>query len=81
MLALADAHVAKLAGTREELAIFVEGDGHYPIGRVKSLFNAIAMMDVNVNIKNALVVAKKFQDTEDNVYQSALIEKIVLTYH
>jgi hypothetical protein len=69
MLALADANVAELTGSREILAIFVERDGHDAVGRVEGLFDAVAVVHINVNVENALVEAEQLDDAENDVWK------------
>ena len=67
VLAVADSDVAELAGTGEVLAVLVEGDGHDTVGRVEGLLDTIAMMDINVNVEDALLVAQEFENGENDV--------------
>lgn len=52
----------QFTGAREEFAILVETAGHNAISGVKRFFHTVTVMDVNVNVKDSWVVAKKFQD-------------------
>jgi hypothetical protein len=70
VLAAADADVAKLAGTGEVLAVLVEGDSHDAICGVESLLNAVAMMDIDVDVEDALLEAEELKDAEHNVCTS-----------
>jgi hypothetical protein len=40
---------------------------HYPISSIKGLFNTIPMMNVNINIKDSLIIIKQLQDTQHNI--------------
>ena len=42
-----------VAGAGEEVAEFVEGDGHDAVGRVEGFFHAVAVMDVDVDVQHA----------------------------
>jgi hypothetical protein len=66
---LAGAHtdVAKLASTGEVLAVLVEGHGHDAIGCIKGFFDTIAVVHVNVDVQNALLVSQKLDNAEDDV--------------
>jgi hypothetical protein len=55
VFAIAHANVAKLAGTREILAVLVERASHDAIGSVEGFLHTVTVMDVNINIKNTLV--------------------------
>lgn len=67
MLALADADIAKLTGAGKVLAVLVERYSHDPVGRVKSLLDTITVMDIDVDIEDALVEAQQFEDAQNNV--------------
>jgi hypothetical protein len=56
---------ANVASTREELSETVEGTGHDTVGGVKGLLDAISVVDIDVNVKNTRVNAKKLENTED----------------
>lgn len=43
------------AGAGEEFAVFMEGDGHYAVGAVEGFFDAIAVVDVDVDVEDSLV--------------------------
>lgn len=68
VLTRADTNISKLASAREVLAIFVEGDGHDSIGSVESFFDSIAMVDINVDVEDALLESKELNNAEDDVY-------------
>ena len=40
----------------------MEGDGHNPVCRVKGFLDAVAMMDVDVNVQYPLVILEQLQD-------------------
>lgn len=69
MLALADTDVAELTGTREVLAILVERNRHDTISRVEGLFDAIAVVNINIDIKNTLLETQQLKDSENNICQ------------
>jgi hypothetical protein len=54
VLALPNTDVAKFTSTGEVLAVFVERDGHNAISRVESFFNAIAVVNIDINVKDSL---------------------------
>jgi hypothetical protein len=45
----------------------VEGDGHDAVGGVECLFNAITVVDVNVDVEDARVEAEEFEDAKNDV--------------
>ena len=67
MLALPHTDVAKLTGSREVFSIFMERDRHNTVRGVESLFNTIAVMHVNVDVKDSLLETQQFEDTENNI--------------
>ena len=56
--ALANSNVPNLSCTREELAVLVEARRHYSICGVKGLLDTVAMMHIDVNVQNPLVVSQ-----------------------
>lgn len=56
VFALADTDIAELSGTGEILAVFVERDGHDSVCGVESFFNAVTMVDVDVDVQDTLLV-------------------------
>ena len=67
MFALTNANVAEFTGSREELAIFVKGNGHDTVGSVESFLDAITMVNIDINVENALIIAKEFQDSKYDI--------------
>jgi hypothetical protein len=49
----------------------VETDSHDTISIVKSFFNSISMMNIDVEIENAGIDFEKLKDAEDNVIDIA----------
>lgn len=49
----------QVAGAGEILSVLVEGDGHDAVCGVESLLHAVAVMDVNVDVEDPLVVPGK----------------------
>ncbi len=47
---------AQFTCSREELTILVEAYGHDPISSVKGLFHTITVVDVDINVKDAIMV-------------------------
>ena len=45
----------------------MEGNGHDSVRGVESFLDAIAVVDIDVDIKYALVESEKFEDAENNV--------------
>lgn len=48
----------EITGAWEVLPILVERHGHDAISGVECLLHTISMMDVNINVKNSLVVSE-----------------------
>lgn len=67
MLALADTDIAKFTGARKVLAVLVERYSHDPVGRVKGLLHTITVMNIDVDIEDALVETQKFENAENDV--------------
>lgn len=67
ILARTDADVAELASAGKVLAVLVKRDRHDAIGRVKRLLNSVAVMDVDVNVKDALLEPQKLENCQHNV--------------
>ena len=59
------------AGEEVILVVFVEGDGEDAVGGPKGLFDAVAVVDVDVDVHDARVQAEELQDTEDDVVDVA----------
>ena len=64
-------HVLKIAGTREEVSVSMEADSHHAVRHVEGLFDAVAVMDVNVDVEHTLVILQQFEDSEDNIVRVA----------
>jgi hypothetical protein len=63
VLTSANTDVAKLACTWKVFAILVERDSHNSVRGIKSFFNAIAVVNVDVDVENPLLEAEKLNDT------------------
>ena len=63
----------KWAGAREEdlFVVFVEGDAHDAIGGPEGLFDAVTVVDVDIDVEDTGVVTKELKDCEDNVVDVA----------
>lgn len=77
VFAQSDSNVAELARARKVFTVFVERDSHDTVGRVEGFFDTITVVDVNVNVKDALFVAEELDYAEDNVCDRPL--DIILT--
>lgn len=49
------------------LSVLVKGASHDPVRRVKSLFDAISVMDVDVDVEYTRMVTQQLQDAQDDV--------------
>jgi len=67
VLARPDADVAQLARTREVFAVLVERDGHDAICGVEGLLDAVAVVDVDVDVEDSLVESQEFENAQHNV--------------
>merc|ERR1719469_621129 len=67
MLAASSADIAQISGAREVFSIFVERYRHHPICCVKSFFNSISVMNIDIYVQDALVVLEKFENSKHNV--------------
>jgi hypothetical protein len=45
----------------------VEGHGHDAVGGVEGLLDAVAVVDVNVDVEDARVEAEQLDDAQDDV--------------
>jgi hypothetical protein len=45
----------------------VERDRHNAIGGVESFFHTVTMVDVDINVENALLKPEELDDAENNV--------------
>lgn len=61
-------HVAKLASSGKIFAVFVERYRHHTIRGIEGFFDTVSVVDVDVNIQNPLLVAKKLQYAKYNIY-------------
>lgn len=59
--------VSLCACSGEKVAKLVERGGHDAVGGVKGLFDAVAVVDVDVDVEDAGVVAEELEDGKDNV--------------
>lgn len=59
------------AGKEDLLIVFVERQRHHTIGGPESLFDAVAMVDVDVYVEDSRVVEEKLEDGEDDVVDIA----------
>lgn len=60
-------HVLQIARAREEVTIPVEADGHHAVRHVEGLLDAIAMMNVDVDVEHALVILQQLENGKDDV--------------
>ena len=72
ILPCADTNVTQFAGPGEVFSIFMEWDRHNAVGGIKCLLDTIAMVDININIKNTLFETQKLENAENNVFNEKL---------
>ncbi len=59
------------AGEEVFLVVFVEGEGHDAVGGPEGLLDAVAVVDVDVDVEDAGVVAEELEDAEHDVVDVA----------
>ena len=62
---------SKVSGAGEVLSVLVEGHGHDAVGGVEGLLDAVAVVDVDVDVEHPLVVLEQLQDGQDDVVDVA----------
>lgn len=67
VLAGSNTDISKLTSSWKVLAVFVERNSHDAICRVKSLFDTISVMYINVYVEDARLESEKFQNTQHDV--------------
>lgn len=67
VLARADTDITKFTSAGEVLAVLVERDSHDAVRGVEGFFDTVAMVNVDVNVENALLESQQLEDTEDDV--------------
>ena len=77
-LGVVGADVLDVARAREVLAELVEGDGHHAVGGVEGLLDAVAVVDVDVDVQHALVVLEQLEDGEHDVVGIAEARRLAL---
>jgi hypothetical protein len=50
-------HYLNVTSAREIFTEFVERDSHDSVGRVESFFDTVSVVNINVDVQNALVVS------------------------
>ena len=55
VLAFTETNVLQCTRTGEVVSIFMEGAGHDSVGAIKSFFDTITMMNININIHNTRI--------------------------
>mmetsp|Transcript_36157 Transcript_36157/g.116436 ORF Transcript_36157/g.116436 Transcript_36157/m.116436 type:complete len:332 (+) Transcript_36157:111-1106(+) len=72
VLARPDADVLDVAGAgKEEVAVLVKGDRHHAVRREEGLLDAVAVVDVDVQVEHASVHLEQLQDREYDVVDVA----------
>lgn len=59
------------AGEEAVFVVFVEGEGHDAVGGPEGLLDAVAVVDVDVDVEDARVVAQELEDGEHDVVDVA----------
>ncbi len=63
--------IRQVARVRKEVAKLVEGHGHNAVGGEEGLFDAVAVVHVDVHVQDALVHFEQLEDGEDDVVDVA----------
>ena len=66
-----DAPILDVARAREEVAELVQRAGHHAVRRAERLLDAVAVMDVDVDVEDALVYTEQLENAEHDVCESA----------
>ena len=77
-LGVVGAGVHEVARAREELAVLVEGDGHHAVGGVEGLLDAVAVVDVDVDVQHPLMLLEQLEDGEHDVVRVAEARRLAL---
>ena len=57
----------RMSCTREKVAVLVQRQCHDTICAIKSFFDSISMMDININVQDSCVDLEEFQNCQDNI--------------
>jgi hypothetical protein len=71
VLSNTDADIPKFAGAWKVLSVLVERAGHDTVGGVEGLLDTISVVNVDVDVQNALLVSKELEDRENDIYNRA----------
>ena len=50
----------------------MERDCHYSVGGIKGFLNAVTMVDIDVDVEDALVITKELEDAKNNICRLGL---------
>jgi len=67
VLSRAYTNVAKLTSTRKVLSVLVKRNSHDSVSGVEGFFDAVAMMDININVQDSLFESQELNDAQNNV--------------
>ena len=67
ILPLPESSVSQSTSTREEFTIFVKAARHHSIRSVESLLHTISVMNVDVDVEHARMVAQQLENAEDDI--------------
>jgi hypothetical protein len=74
VFASSNANVSEFTCAREVFAVLVERDSHDAVGRVESFLDAISVVDVNVDVEDALLESEELEDAKNDVCRKAELE-------
>lgn len=60
-----------VASSGKEFTAFMKRHCHNSVGRIKGLLNPIAMVHIDIDVKNSFVVFQKLEDGQNNVVDIA----------
>ena len=64
-------NIIYVAGSREVVLELMERASHHSIGKVECFFDSIAMVDIDVNVEDPIVVLEEFEDGQNAVVDVA----------
>ena len=67
ILACSNSDIAKLSGAWKIFAVFMEGNRHNTVGGIECFLDAVAMMNVDVDIEDSFLEAQQLQDGQDDI--------------
>ena len=63
--------IPQVSGAGEVFSVLVEGHSHDPVGGVEGFLHPVAVVNVNIDVENTLVILEQLQDPDYNVVDEA----------